>query len=114
MPGRFETTTPGSPQGLNEDACQEGPGAVESLASAGHAISLLAVLVLACVLVLTPVVVAGISMTDPGALDETTSWFRRLAPIPSYLDHAKLAVAAGSIFMVWRGRQALNGQGAGT
>lgn len=114
MPGRYETTTPGSPQGLNAAACKGTLAAVESGCSTRHSIALLAVLVGACGLVLTPAVVAGISMIDPSALDQTLSWFQPLSPIPSQLDHAKLVVAAGSVAMFWSGRHGNKLHASGT
>jgi hypothetical protein len=105
MPGRDETTTPGSSQSLNEAACNGTHAAVESGCSTRHSIALLAVLIAACVLVLSPAVVAVISMIDQSALDHTLAWFQLLSPITSQLDHAKLVVAAGSVVMFWSGRQ---------
>jgi hypothetical protein len=63
---------------------------------------------------LTPAVVAGISMIDPSALDQTRSWFQPLSTITSHLDHAKLVVAAGSVVMFWSGRQGKKFQASGT
>jgi len=114
MPGRNEKTSPASAQRLNTAACKATPAAVEPVCSRGHSIALLAVLVSACVLVLTPAVVAAVSMIDSSALNQTLSWFQPLSPIASHLDHAKLAVAASSMAMVWRGRQGNQVQAAVT
>ena len=105
MPGRYEKTSPASPQGLSGVACDATPVAVEPACSRGRSIALLAVLVSACVLVVTPTVVAAVSMIDPSALDQTLSWFQPLSPIASHLDHVKLVLAAGSVVVVWSGRE---------
>jgi hypothetical protein len=102
MPGRDETTTPGSPQGLNGAACKGTPAAVESVCSTGRSIALVALLVFVCFLVVTPAVVAGISMIAPSAMDQTLSPFQWFSPITPHLDLARLVLAAGSVVMVWR------------
>jgi hypothetical protein len=102
MPGCYETANSGSPQSLN-GAAQEGtPAAVESVCSQGRSIALVAVLVFACLLVAGPAVVAGISMVNPGALDQTLAPLLWVSPITSHFDLAKLVVGAGSVVMVWR------------
>ena len=105
MPGRHEQTDPGFPQSLNVAACTAAPDAVETVPSRGRSIALLAVLISACTLVLTPAVVAAISMIDPRALDQTLSWFQPLSPIPSLLDDVKLVLAAGAVAAVSSGRR---------
>lgn|SRR5487761_36187 len=114
MSGRDETTTLGSPERLNGASCKGTPVAVESGCSTRHSTALLAVLVVAGVLVLTPAVVAGISMIDPSALDQTLSRFQPLSSITSQLDHAKFVVAAGSVVTFWSGRQGKKFQASGT
>jgi hypothetical protein len=113
MPGHYETTTAGSARRLNGAACKGTPAAAKSTCSARHSIALLAVLGSACVLALTPAVVAGISMVDPSALDQTLSWFQPLSPITSHLDHVKLVVAVGSVVLFWNGRQGKKSQASG-
>jgi hypothetical protein len=105
MPGRYEKTGSTYPERLNGAACKATSAALEPVCSRGHAIALLVVLVSACVLLLTPAVVAAISMIDPSALDQTLSWFQPLSPIASHLDHLKLVLATGSVAMVWSGWQ---------
>ena len=78
----------------------------------GHSVALLAILVAACVLMLTPAVVAAISMINPGVLDQTLSWFQPLSPVASHLDHAKLLLSAGSVVIVWSGRHDVDWSGA--
>ena len=106
MPGYHETTTAGSPQQLNGVACKGTPAADESMRSRAHSIALLSVLASACLLVLTPAIVAGISMVNPGALDQTSSWFQPLSSVTSHLDHAKLVLAAGAMVAAWSGPHA--------
>ena len=102
MPGRDETKSPGSPQGLDGTACRETPVAVEPIASTGQSIALVALLVCACVLLLSPATIAAISMVDATAFDQTSTWLQWLSPITSQLDHAKVIFAAASAFMVSR------------
>jgi hypothetical protein len=114
MPGRYETPTHASPQTLNGAACKATLAVAEPVCPRRHPIALLAILVSASVLMLTPAVVAAVSMIDPSALDQTVSWFQPLSPITSHLDHARLMLAAGSVVTVWGGRQGNNFDGAGT
>jgi hypothetical protein len=100
MPGRYETTTAGPSQGLNEGAQNSTPDPVESVCSTGQTIALVALLVFACLLVLTPAVVAGVSMVSPSALEQAYTPFMWVSPITSHLDLAKLVVGAGSVVMV--------------
>jgi hypothetical protein len=106
MPGRYETTTSGSPQSLNGAAQEETSAAIESIGSKGRSIALVALLVFACLLVASPAVVAGISMVNPGALDQTPTPLQWVSPIASHLDLAKVLVGAVSVAMVWRADEA--------
>jgi hypothetical protein len=113
MPGRDEATTLGFPESLSRASRKGTPAAIDPGCSTRHPIALLAVLVAACVLVLTPAVVASISMVDPSALDQALSRFQPLSPITSQLDHAKLVVAAGSVVIFWTGRKGKKFQASG-
>ena len=104
MPGRYETTA-GPSQGLKGGAQGGSPVAVESICSAGQTVALVGLLILACLLVVTPAVVAGVSMISPGALEHTVSPFMWLSPITSHLDLARLVVGAGSVAMVMSSRE---------
>src|SRR6266850_5550918 len=99
MPGRYETTA-GPSQGLNGGTPEGTPAAVESFCSTGQTIALVGLLIFACLLVLTPAVVAGVSMISPSALDHSVSPLMWLSPITSHLDLAKFLVGAGSVVMV--------------
>jgi hypothetical protein len=87
--------------------------AIESMVSPGHLIALVALLVATCLLMLTPAVVAGISIVDPSALVQPLSFFDRISPITSGVDYAKLVLPAGSVVMVWRVHEAMKRQGSG-
>jgi hypothetical protein len=106
MPGRDETKSPGSPQGLDGTACKETPDAVEPLASTGQSIALVALLVCACILVVSPAAIAAMSMVDATAFDQTSTWLQRLSPITSQLDHAKVILVGASAFIVSRADEA--------
>ncbi|HEY2597650.1 MAG TPA: hypothetical protein VGJ79_04145 [Candidatus Dormibacteraeota bacterium] len=69
---------------------------------------MIAILMLACILLLTPAMVATISMVAPGELNQTTSWFRGFSRLFDYLAFAKMSVALGSVFWVSRVQETMN------
>lgn len=85
-----------------------GPGG-ESFDSARTAIARLVLVLLAGLLVLSPPVVAGIAMVDPGALDQTSSWFRGFSPVAFDLDLAKIFLTVGAAVTVFRFEKASRG-----
>jgi hypothetical protein len=54
---------------------------------------------------LSPAIVAAISMIDASALDQTYSLFQRLASITSYLNWAKLAYVFAPAVVIARGEE---------
>lgn len=66
---------------------------------AGHPVALLAVLLFACLLLVTPAVVAAIAMIDAHALDSAYSWLQQFTPITTFLGAAKFLLAAGSVIV---------------
>ena len=74
----------------------------ESYNSARTAIGRLVLVLFACLLVLSPPVVAGIAMVDPGALDQASSWVQGFSPIASDINVAKIFLILGSVVAVLR------------
>ena len=68
----------------------------------------MAVLACAVVLVVSPPIVAVISMVDPDALTNLSQWLERLSPEFTYLDYAKAALTVGSLALVWRSPENLD------
>jgi hypothetical protein len=62
---------------------------------------------LVCIVLLMscPALVAAISMVDPDALAQPSSWFERLSPIVANLNYARVASTFVPAVVVWRAEQ---------
>jgi hypothetical protein len=77
-------------------------GVSDSAGSTGRAIAASAVLICAALLMVCPAIVAAISMVDLDALTNLSRRLERLAPMISYVDHAKWALTLSAPVLLWR------------
>lgn len=72
---------------------------------AGRRATVSVLLVCTVLLISCPALVAAVSMVDPDALAQPSSWFERLSAITAYLNYAKVALTIVPAVVAWRAEE---------